>query len=89
MLNLNGVDKSKPPCHYSHNDKGQYVKWWACPTLTNWATHSGFKDILGWVVEVDGADSYVLTQGKNIIFDTQRLEDAAVHIDFMRLNLTI
>lgn len=62
---------------------------WACSTLTNWATHSGFKDILGWVVEVDGADSYVLTQGKNIIFDTKCLEDAAVHIDIMKLNLTM
>jgi hypothetical protein len=88
MLNLNGVDKSTLPCHVSTNDKGELVKWWACPSINEWAKYNGIK-VSGWVIEIAGRDSYVLTDGKGVIYESPRLEDVAVHIDIMKLNLTM
>ncbi len=88
MLNLNGVNKASKPCHVSTNEHGEVVKWWLCPSLNEWARHCGVN-VRCWVVEIAGRDSYVLTDETKVIFETQLLEDAACHIDIMKLDKTI
>jgi hypothetical protein len=91
MGDLNEVDTTQSPDFTTTNDKGEPVKWWKCRPLTQWAkrkdTHDvSLPNVRGWVVEDPLGLSYVLTEGQEIVYSTQRYEDAAVHIDVMKLN---
>lgn len=68
------------------------VKWWIDKSLTEWATKPNIKgtrlpNVVSYVIEeLNGNRSRVLVDKGVIVFDSQRAEDIAVHIDVMKLS---
>lgn len=72
------------------NDLG--VKWWLDKSLTEYATREdgngiGLSDITIWCVEKpNGYKTHIMTQGEEALYENQKLEDMAVHVDILKLN---
>lgn len=71
------------------------VKFWVNRGLTDWARkpdHAGITlpNVTGYAAEEpSGRRTYLLTDGDAWIFESQRLEDVAVHIDILKLQKRI
>lgn len=67
------------------------VKFWVNRPLTEWARQPDLNGITlpnlraYAVEEVNGRRTYLLTDGDAWIFESQRLEDVAVHIDALKI----
>jgi hypothetical protein len=83
-FSLDGVRDRNKPDYIGENG----VKWWLCPALNDWITHKGLPPIvMGWsVLHPDGQAAYLLTYRGKVIFESPRLEEAAVHIDIIALD---
>lgn len=76
------------PAFTGQNDKGETVNWWPDKGLNEWAALKKIE-VKAWRTEINGRESYVLTDKVGVIFESQRLEDVAVHIDIMKLDKTL
>lgn len=66
------------------NDKG--VKWWREDTITAHAKARGLQGIQAWrIEETSGTQSYVLTEGDEVIYSSQQLDAVGVHLDLLYL----
>ena len=84
-------DLTKPPQFETRNARDEVVQWWKHDSLTNWAQRKNSKGttlptVKAWVTKEPLGLSYVLTEGQDIVFATERYEDIAVHIDIMKLD---
>lgn len=67
------------------------VKFWVNRGLTEWARQPDLHGIMLHnlrayaVEEANGRRTYLLTDGDAWIFESQRLEDVAVHIDMLKI----